>query len=267
MSVWLAAFDPDLFEPCLRDVYSKHTAKVGGASLKAAEGILDAAEGEAATGAAAGLRAGKEEAAKVAGANLKAAGANLAAAEGEAAGAPQGKAPRLRGPQPAPEHADATLRRQLAVAGVLREAKSSRAPLSFLTRQAHRIVAFTERREAWVASLAKTYALGISLALGAVNNEIRNRFLWLDAQTEASYPGDDPEQFAKWNLFELDAFIPFSGLRSLVGASVGGESQQQEVVGEHLLPTNAHCTKCSSGCCTDSICSNGLCIPCCMDVG
>ena len=51
VSVWLAAFDPDLFEPCLRDVYSKHTAKVAGASLKAAEGILDAAEGEAATGA------------------------------------------------------------------------------------------------------------------------------------------------------------------------------------------------------------------------
>ena len=56
VSVWLAAFDPDLFEPCLRDVYSKHTAKVAGASLKAAEGILDAAEGEAATGAE--MRAG-----------------------------------------------------------------------------------------------------------------------------------------------------------------------------------------------------------------
>ena len=56
LSVWLAAFDPDLFEPCLRDVYSKHTAKVAGASLKAAAGIMDAAEGEATTGA--GMRAG-----------------------------------------------------------------------------------------------------------------------------------------------------------------------------------------------------------------
>jgi hypothetical protein len=168
------------------------------------------------------------------------------------------------GPQPPPQHVDATLRRQLAVVGILREAKSSRAPLSVLTCRAHRVVAFTERREALVASLAKTYALGTSLALDAVNNEIRNRFLWLDAQTEPSYPGDDPVQFAKWNLFELDAF---SSLRPLAVASVGGKSQQQEVVGEHLLPTNAHCTKCSSWCCTDSICSNGLCIPYCMDVG
>ena len=171
-------------------------------------------------------------------------------------------------PQPPPQHADATLRRQLAVVGVLQEAKISYSPLSVLTRRARRIAAFTERRAALVASLAKTYDLGTSLALGEVNNEIRNRFIWLDALTEPSYPGDDPEQFAKWGLFELDAF---SGLRPLVGAfgvgpTIGVESQQQEVVGKHLLPTKAYCTKCSSWCCTDSICSNGMCIPCCMDV-
>ena len=140
--------------------------------------------------------------------------------------------------------------------------------LSVLTRRAHRIAAFTERQAALVASLAKTYDLGTSLALDEVNNEIRNRFLWLDALTGPSYPGDDLEQFAKWNLFELDTF---SGLRPLAGAfrvgpTIEVESQQQEVVGEHLLPTKAHCTKCSSWCCTDSICSNGLCIPYCMDV-
>ena len=536
MSAWLAAFDPALVGPCLRDVYWRHRAKVAEATLKAAEGIVEAAKWGGAAEAPAGPQAGKEKAAKVAAANLKAAGANLKAVEGEAAEAAaglraakkharkaalaleaqEGKAPRLEGgiaaltgeesaprgdmaqqlehepatrryegpgmppggnnttgsefqdiehqpgpwsdtppemspedynkhkerqveepklsaqqqadavaggaqqeaeaaqqgggepagkyndlstadshrllerrdnmiscteselasvnlkladladttncqvdhlmaentklkeqydkveksseagdillksvetqsdlahqeleplqirmdadttvgaPQPPRQHADATLRRQLAVAGVLRAAKSSRAPFSVLTRRAHRIVAFTERRDALVASLTKEYALGTSLALDEVNNEIRNRFLWLDAQFEPSYPGDDPEQFAKWNLFELDAF---SSLRPLATASVGGEtdllmeataqrahmrmswkrwcsridleqrqhvrtkvceSQQQRVVAEHLVPSNAHCTKCSSWCCTDSICSNGLCIPCCMDVG
>ena len=82
VSMCLAAFDAALIGPCLRDVHWRHTAKVAGASLKAAEGMLEAAEGEAATEAAAGPRAGKEKAAKVAAANLKAAQANLQAAKG-----------------------------------------------------------------------------------------------------------------------------------------------------------------------------------------
>ena len=90
MLAWLAAFDPALVGPCLRDVYWRHRAKVAKATLKAAEGIVEAAKWGAAAEAPAGPQAGKEKAAKVAAANLKAAGANLKAVEGEAAEAAAG---------------------------------------------------------------------------------------------------------------------------------------------------------------------------------
>lgn len=65
MSVWLADFDPALWGVCLRDVHSKHSAKVAAASLKAAGGILGIAEGKAAGAAPAKLAASTEAAASV----------------------------------------------------------------------------------------------------------------------------------------------------------------------------------------------------------